>query len=499
VTARSTSAALLLARTPVASWKGDRQVTVTGISEDTRLLAPGDLFWGRRGGKADGNTAAAAAFAAGAAAVVVTDAAVYAELHPPAGRAAALLAGAQLLGPVASRFYGDPSSRLKVVGITGTNGKTTTAHLIAAITEAAGEPAGIIGTVGYRVGGETRPAPLTTPGAATFQKLLAEIADAGAAWAVCEVSSHALAQERVEGTSFHSILFTNLTRDHLDYHGTMESYFEAKARLFTDFPVSRHRVINVDDPAGARLAASSPEPLWTYGLSSAAKVFAREVRITRSGIAAEICSPSGIHHLASPFLGRPNLSNLLAAWAWGEGAGFPPGIVSTGIASLPGVPGRMESVDPASPFPVIVDFAHTPDALSGAIDTVRGLVPGRVIVVFGCGGDRDPGKRPQMGEIAASGADLIVVTSDNPRSEAPMSIIEGILKGIPSDKVRDGQVRVIPEREAAIRQAVELAAEGDVVLIAGKGHETYQILGERTVHFDDREAAARALRERVTP
>jgi UDP-N-acetylmuramoyl-L-alanyl-D-glutamate--2,6-diaminopimelate ligase len=372
---------------------------------------------------------------------------------------------------------------MTLVGVTGTNGKTTITYLLEAIFRVAGRAVGVIGTTGVRIDGRAVPFPRTTPEAVDLQRLLAEMVDAGVGAAAMEVSSHGLAQHRVDGTRFDVAVFTNLTQDHLDFHGSIEEYLAAKARLFTPALADR-AVINVDVPEGRGLVGRIPTT--TYGVAADADVRATDVRVTAGGIAFGV---DGVV-VRSPLRGRFNVDNCLAALATGRVLGFDDAVTAEAIASVAGVPGRVEPVEAGQDFLVIVDYAHTPDSVENVLRAARPLASGRVLVVFGCGGDRDRAKRPLMGRAATAHADLAIVTSDNPRSEDPLAIIAEIEPGA---REGGGHYVVEPDRRAAIRLAMAEARPGDVVVIAGKGHETSQELAGRTIAFDDRLVAAEEL------
>jgi UDP-N-acetylmuramoyl-L-alanyl-D-glutamate--2,6-diaminopimelate ligase len=398
------------------------------------------------------------------------------------------------LSEAARAFYGHPEQALRLVGITGTNGKTTTAYLIESILRAAGIGVGLFGTIEYHVAGKTLPAPNTTPESLDLTAYLADLRNAGDSMAVMEVSSHALAQERVWGFPFAAAIFTNLTRDHLDYHHTMEEYFRAKLRLFKGLGTAAPElaVINMDDSWGCRLLESSSSRIVTFGSRSEAEVHPRRFSGDGSGLKAVVVTPQGPLDIVSPLVGRPNLMNILGAVAATQGLGMSAESIQRGVAALRSVPGRFERVESGQPFLVAVDYAHTDDALRNVLATAREFAGGRVIVVFGCGGDRDRSKRALMGEAAGSLADLVVLTSDNPRSEDPLMIMNDALVGLQ----RTGRPYILEvDRAAAIHRALERAHAGDVVVIAGKGHETYQLLNDRTIPFDDRRIARQALEE----
>jgi UDP-N-acetylmuramoyl-L-alanyl-D-glutamate--2,6-diaminopimelate ligase len=392
------------------------------------------------------------------------------------------------MAPLAVAFYGDPSATLRVVGVTGTNGKTTSAFLIAGLLEASGERCGLLGTVKSVIGGREQPVLHTTPEAIDLQASFAAMLEAGDRAASIEVSSHALALHRVDGTRFAAALFTNLTQDHLDFHETMEDYFAAKQRLFeTEPPIC---AINVDDPYGRRLLAEHPGAL-TFGLEGPAQYGARDVRFAVAGARFVAMTPEGDIELQTRLPGRFNVLNVLGALATAHALGVPLEVIAATLPRIAPVPGRFQALDEGQPFTVIVDYAHTPDSLENVLRAARSLADGRVLSVFGCGGDRDRGKRPQMGRISAELADVTIVTSDNPRSEDPASIVEAILAGVNSG----GAVEAIVERREAIGRAIALADSGDVVVIAGKGHEQGQeFTAGRKLPFDDAQVARDALR-----
>jgi UDP-N-acetylmuramoyl-L-alanyl-D-glutamate--2,6-diaminopimelate ligase len=472
----------------------DAQTPLAGIAYDSRRVEPGQVFVALRGQIADGTAFARDAVARGAVAVISQDA-------PPAELAApwVTVSDARLaLALLASAYHGNPSRRMQVVGITGTNGKTTTAYLLASIFEAAGITCGLVGTVTYRIGAEMRDATRTTPEAPEVQALLREMADRGCGACVMEVSSHALALRRVDGMQFAAAVFTNLTRDHLDFHADMEDYFHAKRRLFEILPRDRPAVVNVDDPRGPAVVAAAGSPV-TYGINRPADVMPGPLSFALAGLDFDVRTPKGTLHVRSALVGRPNVYNILAAAATSVALGLPLSAIEKGIAALDRVPGRFQVVSqPADDVTVVVDYAHTDDALKNLLETARPLTPGRLITVFGCGGDRDRTKRPLMGAVAGRLSDVIVITSDNPRSEDPNRIIEEIQRGITADTRRDSAQRLlaVPDRRQAIDQAVELARAGDVVLVAGKGHEKYQVIGGQTLPFDDVAVAQDALARR---
>ena len=461
---------------------------------DSRRVEPGSVFVAAKGRCADGASFAGEAFRRGAA-LVVSDS----PARPEAGGRWVQVADARLaLAELAAAFHGDPSRDLTVVGVTGTNGKTTTTYLLAAIFKAAGRCCGRLGTVSYRTGGAEAEAPFTTPEAPEVQALLRQMVEHGAAACVMEVSSHALAMRRVDRTRFRAAVFTNLTRDHLDFHADMADYFDAKRRLFDMLPPGAPAVVNLDDPAGRRLAGLVGEPV-TYAVDQPAALRPERVESTRAGTRLDVPTPRGRLRLRSPLPGRVNAYNLLAAAGAAFALDLPLTAIEQGVEELDGVPGRFEVVSsPADDVWVMVDFAHTDDALRAALEAVRVLGAGRLVSVFGCGGDRDRAKRPLMGAVAARLCDVVVLTSDNPRSEDPERIIDEIRRGLLATADEAGGCRhlAITDRRAAIGRAIAEAEPGDAVVIAGKGHERVQVIGNEQLPFEDRVVAREALADR---
>jgi len=484
-----TTVAKLLDAVPTLSVKGPQRAEVTGVTCDSRQVRPGFVFVAVAGLRRDGWVFAADAVRRGAVAVVSAHADVlsrdvcHACVENPRRAAAEL----------ASAFFGRPADRLILVGITGTNGKTTAAYLVQAILRESGHEPGLVGTVEYRIGERTIPAERTTPEAPALQSMLAQMVGAGCESAVMEVSSHALVQERTHGIAYDVGVFTNLTHDHLDYHGNLEEYFEAKARLFQDLGKGGKRataVINADDPWGRRLVGrTKAAAVVTYGMGEGAAVQGCDAAVTPSGSRFRARSPWGDVSVRLRLLGRFNVSNALAAVAVCGVLGVDPARAASALERVPAVPGRLERVESAADFAVFVDYAHTDDALSHVLSTVREITPGRVIVVFGCGGNRDRAKRPLMGGVAARLADYSILTSDNPRKEDPAEIIAAIRQGFGADS----NVEVVEDRAAAIGRAVAMARSGDSVVIAGKGHENFQEFANTTVPFDDRDVVKQML------
>jgi UDP-N-acetylmuramoyl-L-alanyl-D-glutamate--2,6-diaminopimelate ligase len=401
------------------------------------------------------------------------------------------------LALLAAEFYGHPSRQMQVVGITGTNGKTTTSYLVNAIFEAAGLRCGLMGTVTYRIGDRAFDATRTTPEAPEVQGFMRQMVAAGCGACVMEVSSHALALHRVDGIRYSAGVFTNLTRDHLDFHGDMESYFAAKRRLFELLPPDAPAVINLDDPRGAAVVETSARPV-TYAINKAADVAPGPLSYSLTGLEFDVRTPRGTVHVRSRLVGRPNVYNILAAVGATSSLGIPLDAVELGLATLPGVPGRFELASTSDDdVTVVIDYAHTDDALRNLLETARSMATHRVITVFGAGGDRDRTKRPLMGMVAARLSDVVVITSDNPRSEDPLRIIEEVKRGAePETRRSNAEVLSVPDRAEAIARAIRVAARGDVVLIAGKGHEKYQEINGRTQPFDDVAVAREALATR---
>jgi UDP-N-acetylmuramoyl-L-alanyl-D-glutamate--2,6-diaminopimelate ligase len=463
---------------------------VTSLAYDSRRVQRGTLFFAIQGEKADGHAFIPQALERGAVAVV-------SERIPPSDLASRWVRVPRIrraLSTAGRVFFGQPDLRLKLIGITGTNGKTTTAFLVDSILRAAGIRAGLFGTIEYRIGDRALPALNTTPESLDLWSYFAQTVDAGGTGVVMEVSSHALAQERVWGFPYSVAVFTNLTRDHLDYHKDFEHYYEAKRRLFEGLgtPPPEWAVINLDDPWGRKLLDVPCPHRLTYGMNSNAQVKAKHLDHRHNGLEGTIVTPAGKVQLASSLVGRANLANILAATAASIAYGIPLEKIEKGLQDLKAVPGRFERIDEGQPFLVVVDYAHTDDALRNVLSTARELTRNRLIVVFGCGGERDRAKRPLMGEAAGSLSDLAVLTSDNPRGEDPLLIMSDALVGLQkAGKPYWAEV----DRETAIRKAVEEAREGDMVVLAGKGHETYQILKDRTIPLDDREVARKILRE----
>jgi len=459
---------------------------ITGITYDSRRVMPGNLFVAMRGENTDGHRYVEAAIDRGAAAVVLER---EGGLNPRATRIRVEDAR-HTLALASAEFYSHPSQQLKVVGVTGTNGKTTTAFMIKAIMEAAGLGAGLIGTVHYQIGQRIIPASRTTPESVEIQDMMSQMLRANCSGVAMEVSSHALDLQRVAGIDYDVAVFTNLSQDHLDYHGTMKKYFEAKTKLFLALGSMRKRgraVVNTDNEYGRRLIArlGGENAVVTYGVSSDAAIRALDVRVSADGTYFVVRTPQGSVSVALPLIGRYNVANALAAIGAALSLGIDLGSIERALSTMRPVPGRMEVMDVKQDFHVYVDYAHTEDALRNVLMTVSELTKGRLIVVFGCGGDRDQGKRTPMGEAACELADFSILTSDNPRTEDPSEILKQIEEGFPVGA--QSRYQVIADRREAIERALDIARPGDSVLVAGKGHETYQEFADTVVPFSDRQ------------
>lgn len=492
------------------SVRGPLDVEIAEVRDDSRQVSAGDLFVALPGRTVDASKFAAEAAARGAVALV-SEQAVTPAVFP--GTLARVSSAAHALGLIAARRFAQPARTLRMMGVTGTNGKTTTTYLIESILVAAGHRPGVIGTINYRYGGTLRPAPFTTPTALALQAVLAEMRDAGCTHVVMEASSHALAMNRLAGVGFRVAGFTNLTQDHLDFHGNMEPYFQAKSLLFSTLlqPVDGVGVISIDGSYGRRMANMVVGERFLVSLhNEGADICPLHWSCSIDGIEAELSSPLGSIIVRSRLIGAYNLANIIMAAGMAAAMGIGAKVIEQGITALEGVPGRVERVAAAGGktggFTVIVDYAHTPDALENVLGALRPLTTGRLLCVFGCGGDRDRGKRAIMGRVVARDADLAIATSDNPRTEDPRSILEMILEGIRSTDARLLRVDELGsatrgawsdlDRRRAIEQAIAAARPGDVVLIAGKGHEDYQIIGHTKHPFDDRIVARQAMERR---
>jgi UDP-N-acetylmuramyl-tripeptide synthetase len=502
---------LLLETAAVMNFVGRDDQIIESIHYDSRTVTPGGLFVAIQGHRCDGYAYIEEAIENGAVAVLTEK-----EWAGPPLISAAQVENARLaLAGLSSVFYGNPSRELCMIGITGTNGKTTTAYLIESILRAAGFKVGVIGTINYRFGGQSFTNPVTTPESLDLMRLLRKMADSGTTHVVLEVSSHALDLHRVAFCEFDVGVFTNLSREHLDYHGDMETYWQCKRKLCVGrlgIGSKRGRgvaVINWDDSRGKELSSEVTVPCLRVGLSEECEIRAQDVNIAIDGTSGKVRTPEGGFDFTSSLIGNHNVYNILSATGVATGLGIPLDTIEKGIKDLQGVPGRLECVANNMGLSVFVDYAHTPDALENVLAVLRGLTSGRIITIFGCGGDRDRDKRPMMGSTAGRLSDLVVLTSDNPRTEAPGAILAAIVKGTaavqshqydPGELANGFDIRgfvVEPDRRKAIALGLGAARFGDTVIIAGKGHETYQIVGETTISFDDRVEARRVL-ERLT-
>ena len=481
---------------------------VKEIVYDSRKVTPGSLFVAIRGFRLDGHEFIGQAVNKGAIAIIAERDGIVEEGIPvevirvPDSRVA--------LARIAAAYYRNPSQKLKLIGITGTKGKTTTSYLVKSIIEAAGHKSGLIGTIDHRVVDKVYPALNTTPESLDIQKLLREMVDAGCGYCVMEVSSHSLALGRTTDCVFETAVFTNLKQDHLDFHHDMKSYFHAKLRLFTGLASDKAVVVNTDEPRSQDIILQTNAMVMTFGMSEQSDIHPMAaIGQNINGLSFSVCTPQGVLSVNSSLVGKYNVYNILAAIGVGVSLGFNLKNIAQGIEIMKAVPGRMEKVDQGQQFGVVVDYAHTEDSLRQLLDAVREMARGMVITLFGCGGDRDKSKRPKMGAVAIESSDVCIVTSDNPRSEDPLAIINEIETGMTAlgRKIEAGEAfpvavsgrkpyYIIPDRREAISVAIRMAQPGDVVVLAGKGHEDYQIIGERRVHFDDREIAREEILKR---
>jgi UDP-N-acetylmuramoyl-L-alanyl-D-glutamate--2,6-diaminopimelate ligase len=488
--------AVLRGQVEILEQRGDASLPVQAITDDSRAVTAGSLFVAVKGERVDGHRFVEQAIKAGAGAVVVQEAVASGPL--PFVQVAD---SRKALGLLGSRFHGDPSARLKMIGVTGTNGKTTTTYLCKSFLEGIDRRVGLIGTVGYQIGEETIPASHTTPGALDLQALLTKMVEGGLTDAVMEVSSHALALDRTAGCEYDVAVFTNLTQDHLDFHHTMDEYFEAKLRLFTGLAggkkTGKRAIVNLDDPRGGAIRAACPVPVWGYAIKNHADIKAERVRLSLAGTAFTAATPAGSFAVESRLVGEHNVYNLLGAIGVALHSGATSDQVCEAAARITNVPGRFERVSSGQDFTVVVDYAHTEDALLRLLTAAQTLKTGRIITVFGCGGDRDRGKRPKMGRAAVEYSDVVILTSDNPRTEDPMAILHEVEIGVREALERRNHVQyqMVPDRREAIGAAIQEARRDDMVLIAGKGHEDYQIIGSKKFHFDDREVAREAIQQ----
>ncbi len=474
--------------TPVAA------VPVSGISRHSKQVRPGDCFVAIRGASSDGHQFIAEAMARGASAVVAEQ--LPAELPAQPCPCIVVPDTKQALAVLAAKFYGHPSRKLRLLGVTGTNGKTTTTYLMKHILEASGRRTGMLGTIVYQIGSREIPSSNTTPGPLELQRFFAQMVGEGIEWCAMEASSHALAQGRLEGLELQAAIFSNLGSDHLDYHKTREAYGAAKRRMFDYVGPSGYAVINADDEFGRALAETLPHgAALTYGMDRPAKCTAVDVRCSWQGVTFTLESPWGALPLSAPLLGRHNVSNITAAAAALMALEISPAAVRDGLSSVATVPGRLEQVANETGINILIDYAHTADALRMVLASLRELTRGRLIVMFGCGGNRDKSKRPVMGKVASLLADHVVLTSDNPRSEDPMEIIAQIQGGFAPSFT---EFQVVPNREQAIATALQAAKPDDTVLIAGKGHEAYQIFENVSIPFVDKDVVERWLHPKPT-
>jgi UDP-N-acetylmuramoyl-L-alanyl-D-glutamate--2,6-diaminopimelate ligase len=490
---RGASLRSLLEGVELRSKTAPAEIEIRQVTHDSRKVEPGALFVAISGAATDGTLFARDAVSRGASAVASE---VSAPVDWPIEIAWVQVAEARkALATTAANFFGRPAAALKLTGVTGTNGKTTTTSLIDSILRASGEKTGLFGTISYHTPTGEYPAPNTTPESVDLQSFFAEIRDAGGTYATMEASSHALALDRLWGCHFAAAVFTNLTRDHIDFHKNFDNYFAAKRRLFegTGAGEPDFSIINTDDEWGKKLVGMGKTTL-TYGLQNGADLKAKKFQLSFNGSNFTAQTPKGPIQVESPLVGRINVYNLLAAIGAGIGLGISNEIIETGIRNLHAVAGRFQRIDQGQPFLVVVDYAHTDDALQNLIRTARELITkGRIITLFGCGGSRDRTKRPIMGETSGKLSDLTILTSDNPRQEDPLKIISDVVVGMQKS---GGKYCIEPDRAKAISLAIEEARPGDIVLLAGKGHEDHQIFADRTIHFDDREVARTALGDR---
>jgi len=483
----------LLEGIEVIGMTGSEELRVSGISYDSRKVQQGQLFVALKGETSDGHRFIRSALNNGAVAVIHEEDLEDLDDLAPTASFIRVRDTRKALSLASQVWYHAPSHSMTVIGVTGTNGKTTTTYLLKEILEAWGKKVGLIGTIQYMIGDAAYQATHTTPESLEFQKLLHDMLAAGCSHVVTEVSSHALSQKRVEGTVFRAGIFTNLTRDHLDFHGTMDNYFLSKQRFFSELlERSATAVINHDDPWGRKLVENISAHVYTYGLESGADLLASEINTSFDGLKFRISTRGRTYDAASPLVGLPNVYNILAAAGAAAAVGVPWNVIMEGIRRSPEIRGRFEKVDAGQKFLAIVDYAHTEDALERLIYTARGLTKGKIITVFGCGGDRDRGKRPRMGAIATRLSDFVIITSDNPRSENPDEIIREIETG-----ATRRNYLTEPDRKEAIKRAVLMADKNDIVLIAGKGHEEYQEIGGKRCPFNDREVVEESIRHLI--
>jgi UDP-N-acetylmuramoyl-L-alanyl-D-glutamate--2,6-diaminopimelate ligase len=482
----------------IKKFDGYDGLEIAGVSIDSTRVKEGYLFVALKGEKTDGHRYIESAFRNGAKALLVEN---QPDKSYPGVSVIEVGDSRESLARVSANFYGHPTKELSLVGVTGTNGKTTITYLLESIWKSEHKKTGVIGTIEYRFGDNRTEAPMTTPESLELMRILREMRDSGVDYAAMEVSSHAIDRKRAVECHFDAAVFTNLTQDHLDYHGTIENYFDAKKRLFTELlreseKKNKFSVINIDDPYGKEIAGEAPGTVITYSISDkSASVFAERRRISEEGIGALVNTPYGKLEIESRLFGEHNLSNILAAASASLCLGSSPASVESAISRFSNVPGRLERVENPRGFQILVDYAHTPDALRNVLLAARPLTKGNLILVFGCGGDRDRTKRPKMGVIGRDLSDILIVTSDNPRTESPEEIIDEIERGVLESPADGKPYFRISDRKEAIKKALTIAGDKDTVLIAGKGHEDYQIIGARKFPFDDRTVAREILKE----
>lgn len=470
---------------------GNMDLEINEINQDSRLVTTGNLFICIKGSKVDGHQYLKQAADRGAVAAVVED-------WPKETYGLTIIQIKNVFGSlkeIAGTFYGYPDRRLKLIGVVGTNGKTTSTYLLKSVLENAGYRVGLIGTINHLIKDKVLPAGNTTPGLLELQKLFVQMVAAGVEYVVMEVSSHSIDQGRVAGLKFEGGIFTNITQDHLDYHKTFEDYLRVKTKFFKDLPPDSWAAINIDDPRAGSIIAQTKAKVYTYGITNRASVRAEDIKVVQAGVSYKADTFRGIHEVKLKLTGYFNVYNSLGVLTAGLAEGLEPSKIIKGLESVSIVPGRFQMVPESKTFGVIVDYAHTPDGLENILKTARKLTSRRLLLVFGCGGDRDRAKRPIMGEIAARMADFTIITSDNPRSEDPLKIIKEIEAGFQNVTPAPAyQLEV--DRATAIRKIIAMAEDDDLVMIAGKGHETYQDFGGHRIHFDDREVAREALKEK---
>ena len=466
-----------------------RDFEVKGISCNSKSVADNFIFVAIKGNRADGNSFIEEAIKKGAKAVITQSAIRHVTRSSGKAFFIKVKDTRKALAKLAAEFYGNPSKKINVVGVTGTNGKTTITYLIEALLKEAGKNPAVIGTINYRFKDKILFSQNTTPGPVELQSMLWEMLGQGVDYAIIEVSSHALDQDRTAGINFHSAIFTNLTQDHLDYHKTINSYFAAKAKLFKGLTNDSFAVINNDDAFANKLKRITNSSVISYGIENKSDVMAEKLKFDINRTEFKLLSPDKKINLRTNLIGKHNVYNILAAVSWAIREGISHSVIKSAIEKFSLVPGRLEKIDCGQDFSIFVDYAHTEDALKNIISALRYLAKKRIIVVFGCGGERDKTKRLKMGRVVAKLSDYAIITSDNPRSEDPIKIIEQIKKGMGKNNYC-----VIPERREAIKTSLSLAESGDIVLVAGKGHENYQILKDKVVHFDDREAIRECLK-----